>query len=179
MIGYYIHHHGLGHLSRATSICAQLHLPVTALTSLNVPDPHPFAAVLKLPRDDEGTLVADPTAHGAFHWAPHHDTGLMDRMRLIAQWVAATRPAAVVIDVSVEVATYIRLLGVPVIVVGARRAHRRAAPARLPVGRSHRRRGHANCTSRPGCGPTPTRLATSVASAGSTAGNPRAARKRF
>ena len=22
MIGYYIHHHGLGHLSRATSICA-------------------------------------------------------------------------------------------------------------------------------------------------------------
>ena len=38
-------------------------------------------------------------------------------MRLIAQWVAATRPAAVVIDVSVEVATYIRLLGVPVIVV--------------------------------------------------------------
>ena len=83
MIGYYIHHHGLGHLSRATSICAQLHLPVTALTSLNVPDPHPFAAVLKLPRDDEGTLVADPTAYGAFHWAPHHDAGLMDRMRLI------------------------------------------------------------------------------------------------
>ncbi len=117
MIGYYIHHHGLGHLSRATSICAQLHLPVTALTSLNVPDPHPFAAVLKLPRDDEGTLVAEPTAYGAFHWAPHHDAGLMDRMRLIAQWVAETRPAAVVIDVSVEVATYVRLLGVPVIVV--------------------------------------------------------------
>ena len=82
-----------------------------------MPDPHPFAAVLKLPRDDEGTLVAEPTAYGAFHWAPHHDAGLMDRMRLIAQWVAETRPAAVVIDVSVEVATYVRLLGVPVIVV--------------------------------------------------------------
>ena len=117
MIGYYIHHHGLGHLSRATSICAQLPRPVTALTSINVPDPHPFAAVLQLPRDDEGTRVTNPTAYGAFHWAPHHDTGLTDRMRLIAEWVAETRPAAVVVDVSVEVATFVRLLGVPVIVV--------------------------------------------------------------
>ena len=67
MIGYYIHHHGLGHLSRATSICAQLlPLPVTALTSLNVPDPHPVERRPQAPRDDEGTLVADPTAYGAF-----------------------------------------------------------------------------------------------------------------
>lgn len=38
-------------------------------------------------------------------------------MALIAQWIEATRPSAVVVDVSVEVAVFIRLLGVPVIVM--------------------------------------------------------------
>ena len=38
-------------------------------------------------------------------------------MALIAQWVADVHPSAAVIDVSVEVATLLRLLGVPVVVV--------------------------------------------------------------
>jgi UDP-N-acetylglucosamine:LPS N-acetylglucosamine transferase len=38
-------------------------------------------------------------------------------MALIARWVADVAPAAAVVDVSVEVATLLRLLGVPVIVV--------------------------------------------------------------
>jgi UDP-N-acetylglucosamine:LPS N-acetylglucosamine transferase len=38
-------------------------------------------------------------------------------MALIAQWIDRTRPAAVVVDVSVEVAIFVRLLGVPVIVM--------------------------------------------------------------
>jgi UDP-N-acetylglucosamine:LPS N-acetylglucosamine transferase len=117
MIGYYIHHQGRGHLSRATSICRHLRGPVTALTSLDLTEPHPFAATVTLTRDDTAETVAEPTAHGALHWAPHHDAGLSRRMQQIAQWVADARPAAVVVDVSVEVATFIRLLGVPVIVV--------------------------------------------------------------
>jgi UDP-N-acetylglucosamine--N-acetylmuramyl-(pentapeptide) pyrophosphoryl-undecaprenol N-acetylglucosamine transferase len=51
------------------------------------------------------------------HWVPHHDDGLRTRMALIARWVEETRPAAVVVDVSVEVALFVRLLGVPVIVM--------------------------------------------------------------
>ena len=71
---------------------------------------HPFAAVLKLPRDDEGTLVADPTAYGAFRWAPRHDTG--DGPDAADRAVGRRdRPAAVVIDLSVEVATDLRLSG--------------------------------------------------------------------
>ena len=35
MIGYYIHHHGAGHLNRAISIGAHLRQPVVALTSLD------------------------------------------------------------------------------------------------------------------------------------------------
>jgi hypothetical protein len=117
MIGYYVHHQGRGHLTRAVSITRHLHRPATVLTSLDLTEPHPFAAVLSLPRDDRAQTVAEPTAHGALHWAPHHDAGLRERMQLIGPWVAATRPEAVVVDVSVEVATFVRLLGVPVIVM--------------------------------------------------------------
>lgn len=117
MIGYYVHHHGFGHLARALSICQQMHRPVTVLTSRDVPDPHPFAAVVKLPRDDSAPQVSEPTAHGALHWAPHHDPGLTSRMDAIARWVADAQPEAIVTDVSVEVSVFVRLLGVPVIVM--------------------------------------------------------------
>jgi UDP-N-acetylglucosamine:LPS N-acetylglucosamine transferase len=90
---------------------------VTALTSLDVPPPHPFAGIVPLPRDDDGACFADPTAHGTLHWVPRHDDGLTGRMALIARWLEQTRPAAIVVDVSVEVALLARLLGVPVIVM--------------------------------------------------------------
>ena len=117
VIGYYVHHHGSGHLNRALSICAQLRHPVVALTSLDIPRPHPFATVLALPRDDASAPPAEPSANGALHWVPHHDDGLRTRMALITRWIEVTRPAAVVVDVSVEVALFVRLLGVPVIVM--------------------------------------------------------------
>jgi hypothetical protein len=117
MIGYYIHHHGFGHVARAKSICAQLRQPVTALSSAEIPTPHPFTAVVKLPRDDQARRVSEPTAHGALHWAPHHDNGFRERMGAIARWVAETRPQAVVTDVSVEIAAFVRLLGTPVVVM--------------------------------------------------------------
>jgi hypothetical protein len=87
------------------------------LTSLDIPTPHPFADILRLPRDDGTTRPAHPSAHGALHWVPHHDGGLSARMALIAAWIEQTRPAAVVVDVSVEVALFVRLFGVPVIVM--------------------------------------------------------------
>ncbi|MGQ9408913.1 glycosyltransferase [Mycolicibacterium gilvum] len=117
MIGYYIHHHGHGHMARAVSISAHLQRPVTALTSRPLPEAHPFTATVTLPRDDTAEHVAEPTAHGALHWAPHHDAGYGARMQALAEWVADTGPDACVVDVSVEVAVFLRLLGVPVIVV--------------------------------------------------------------
>jgi UDP-N-acetylglucosamine--N-acetylmuramyl-(pentapeptide) pyrophosphoryl-undecaprenol N-acetylglucosamine transferase len=73
--------------------------------------------VVPLPRDDAASSVADETAGGALHWAPRADGGLRERMRTIADWIDTVRPSVVVVDVSVEVATLVRLLGVPVIVV--------------------------------------------------------------
>ena len=117
MIGYYIHHQGTGHRRRAQSICTHLDGPVTAFTSLKLDEVDPFDSVLALPRDDPGGPANNADAHGVLHWAPQHDVGLRERMALIAQWVADVAPTAAVIDVSVEVATLLRLLGVPVIVV--------------------------------------------------------------
>jgi UDP-N-acetylglucosamine:LPS N-acetylglucosamine transferase len=117
MIGYYVHHHGFGHLARAISICEQMRPPVTLLTSRDVSTPHPFAAVVKLPRDDRPPRVSEPTAHGALHWVPHHYPDLTSRMNAIARWIADAQPEAVVVDVSVEVAVLVRLLGIPVIVM--------------------------------------------------------------
>lgn len=82
-----------------------------------MPREHPFCATVTLPRDDTAECVAEPTAHGALHWAPHHDTGYSARMQALAGWVADAGPDACVIDVSVEVAVFLRLLGVPIVVV--------------------------------------------------------------
>ncbi|MFC3965267.1 hypothetical protein [Nocardia jiangsuensis] len=113
MIGYYVHHHGSGHLHRARAIAAELGEPVTVLTSL--PDPGTgFADTVLLPRDDSAADPVGTDAGGALHWVPRGDRGLADRMAAVAAWIAAARPSAMVVDVSVEVALLARLHGVPV-----------------------------------------------------------------
>ncbi|MCP2288702.1 glycosyltransferase [Nocardia amikacinitolerans] len=115
MIGYYIHHHGSGHLVRARRISACLAQPVTALSSLTLSDDEIFDDVVHLPAGNPAATVRDPTASGVLHWAPRHDRGQAERMSAVAAWLAATRPDALVVDVSVEVALLARLHGVPVV----------------------------------------------------------------
>lgn len=115
MIGYYVHHVGRGHLRNATCIAAALHDEVTGLSSLPRPDGW-RGSWIELARDDAGP-IRNADARGRLHWAPLHHPGLAARMASIASWVAAAAPAAVVVDVSVEVATLVRLTGVPVVVV--------------------------------------------------------------
>lgn len=115
MIGYYVHHVGSGHLRNATCIAAALDQDVTGLSSL--PRPAGWQGRwIELERDDRGDTVRDPSAHGRLHWAPSHDRGLAARMARIAAWIDTERPAALVVDVSVEVAVFARLMGVPVVV---------------------------------------------------------------
>lgn len=118
MIGYYIHHQGHGHRSRAGSIAAAVDDRVVGLSSLPPPTgASPYADWLQLDRDDSADTATDPTAGGALHWAPRHDPGQRQRLAALASWVQRSRPAAIVVDVSVEIAVFVRLLGVPVIVV--------------------------------------------------------------
>jgi hypothetical protein len=119
VIGWYVHHVGLGHATRATTVARHLSLPVTGLGS----GPAPAGWVgpwVGLPRDDRDPAPgpdADVTAHGRLHWVPRHHPGLAGRSARLATWMAEHRPALVVVDVSVEVTLLTRLAGVPVVVV--------------------------------------------------------------
>lgn len=120
MIGWYVHHQGLGHLTRLQAVAEHLSSPVTGISSLPAPDGWP-SEWLQLDRDDRmpaGEVVrADPTAGDVLHWVPRHDAGLAHRAAALTEWVDRTRPSLVVVDVSVEVATLVRLCGVPVVVL--------------------------------------------------------------
>lgn len=118
MIGYYVHHQGRGHLSRLEAVAAYLRTPVTGLSSLPQPDGWQGDWV-RLARDDDPSPSAsdDVSARGVLHWAPLRHGGLSARMAVLASWIVRERPAAVVVDVSVEVSLLARLCGAPVVVV--------------------------------------------------------------
>jgi hypothetical protein len=114
MIGYYVHHVGQGHLQQALTVAAVSSDQFTVLSSLQRPASYRGPWV-QLPRDDAGPASTDPTAGGHLHWAPVGDAGLRARMAMIAEWIQTARPSAIVVDVSVEVSAFARLMGVPVI----------------------------------------------------------------
>jgi len=114
MIGYYIHHHGAGHLQTARCIAAHVRDGITGLSSLSMPWDWPGEWV-QLPRDDTASHPVQPTAGGSLHWAPLGDAGLRTRMAAIASWISQAAPAVLVADVSVEVSLLARLMGVPAV----------------------------------------------------------------
>lgn len=120
MIGYYAHHHGSGHVARAASIARALRDVGESTTVLSSRDPLRESAVddsVSLPLDVDTADSVDATAGGFLHWAPTDVTGLTERMAVIAEWLARHRPRLVVVDVSVEVALFVRLAGIPVVVI--------------------------------------------------------------
>ena len=132
MIGYYVHHQGDGHATRAQAIARHLgHEQVTGLSSR--PRPAGWRGEWLRLASDDGPPVADvmdPTAGGALHWAPSRHPGLRTRMAQIAAWVVAQQPRLVVVDVSVEVTVLVRTMGVPTVVM-AMPGDREDAPHQL------------------------------------------------
>jgi hypothetical protein len=117
VIGYYVHHRGRGHLQRARAITAQLDEDHTVLSSLRRPEGWE-GLWIELDSDQaDRKEPCEQTARGAFHWAPLQHPGMRARMAQIADWIGTAQPAAVVCDVSVEVACFARLMGVPVITI--------------------------------------------------------------
>ena len=115
VIGYYVHHHGHGHLHRAIVLADACRLPVVGLSSL--PRPTEWTGEwVQLARDDDDPGPAT-LRRGQLHWAPLDDEGLRCRMATLSAWIAEHRPAVLVSDVSVEVAMLARLHGVPVVSV--------------------------------------------------------------
>lgn len=142
MIGWYVHDHGWGHVTRMQAIRPHLDDEVTVFSTL----PEPAALVpgttwVQLPSDAEPVIgtdgvlrdardLGDVTAGGALHWAPVGHPGHQERLSAIAEWIARTPVSAFVVDVSVEVTILTRLLGVPTVVL-AQPGERTDAPHRL------------------------------------------------
>jgi hypothetical protein len=131
-VGWYVHHHGAGHVTRLLAVRPHLDADVVVFSSLPAPAALPAATTwVLLPRDDDDVVGADgtsrppgdpeagtdPTVRGLLHWAPLHHDGHAGRLAAIASWIAHARPRAFVVDVSVEVTLLVRLLGVPPVVV--------------------------------------------------------------
>ncbi len=113
VIGYYIHHHGRGHLHRARAVAEVLGPQLTGISTLPRPDDWPGDWV-ELADDADPTATHDPTID-SLHWVPVRHPGLRSRMSTVSAWIERTDPEALVVDVSVEVALLARLHGVPVI----------------------------------------------------------------
>ncbi|WP_431813015.1 glycosyltransferase [Kocuria sp. cx-455] len=131
MIGYYIHHQGLGHRTRALGIARELSVPVAGFSSLEAPQGWPGDWCV-LPMDVPRSPV-DPTANGVLHWAPLDHAGYRERMRLMAERLGSD-VSVMVTDTSAEVTLLARLLGVRTVVMAMRgnrtdRTHRDAYDA--------------------------------------------------
>lgn len=115
MIGIYAHHHGSGHLQRCREIQRALEQVGEKSVILSTAD----GADVVIP-DDGMEESARPhgramTAGGTLHYAPYGNAGLQARFAAIAAWVTAHNPKAFYVDVSVEVGTFIRLMGIPLV----------------------------------------------------------------
>jgi hypothetical protein len=128
-VGWYIHHHGTGHLQRFLAVREHL-TGVVGLSSLPRPQQLTPADWVALEIDAPAATDSDPTAGGVLHWAPLRHGGLRGRMARLAAWIEAAKPDVLVCDVSVEVTLLARLMGVPVVWI-AQRGVRRDAPHQL------------------------------------------------
>ena len=126
MIGYYVHHHGVGHVTRASLIAQHLRSPVTGFSTLPAPVSWPGDWVQL--HSDVADDPTDPTAGGVLHWAPVQHPGYSRRMATLSHHMAGLD--LMVVDVSVEVSLLARLHGVPTVVL-AMRGDRSDAPHRL------------------------------------------------
>jgi hypothetical protein len=123
-IGWYVHHHGRGHLTRLSAIAPHLDADLECFSTLAEPPGLPAGWTWTvLPRDDEQERgmrppdTSDPTARGLLHWAPIGHRGHRDRLGRIAATLVDRPVDAFVVDVSVEVTLFVRLLGVPAVVM--------------------------------------------------------------
>ncbi|UVO50115.1 glycosyltransferase [Sphingomonas sp. SUN019] len=125
-IGYYVHHHGVGHRARALAIADRAAGRFTLLgTDLSGrTGPHPF---VDLPDDRIDTAFdgadGDASRPEALHYAPIDHGGIRRRVAAITAWIADARPALMVVDVSCDIAMLARLASVSTVCVrlGGRR----------------------------------------------------------
>ena len=113
-LGFYVHHHGSGHLTRTLLMAKYLNVPVKILCSKEKPALLPKNVdYVQLPLDTDEPAMSG-TSPGFLHYAATQSPAINTRMRIIAEACRDIR--LLVVDVSVEVTLLARLLSVPTLV---------------------------------------------------------------
>jgi len=122
-IGYYVHHHGAGHIMRAISIAATLeNFSVFFLGSNLEPYQHlipKHIECIHLPMDvaTEGETLSEEQELSFLHYAPLGVNGVRLRVAIMTAFFKENFPLLLIVDVSVEVTMLARLCGIPTVVV--------------------------------------------------------------
>ena len=118
-VAFYVHHHGSGHANRTRLLCEQW--PDAAPLHVFTSAPERFAGwegatVHTLPPDFVCTRdpAKDLLDNRILHYAPVDLPPLQQRMAILASWITQHHPSLFIIDLSVEVALFVRLCGVRV-----------------------------------------------------------------
>ena len=116
MIGIYAHHHGSGHMHRSRAIQRELRAMGYECEILSTAggDVPLVDDASDAPRELRSGRAM--TAGGTLHYAPYGSPQIASRFAQIAKWVADNQPDAFYVDVSDEVAVFVRLMGIPVVV---------------------------------------------------------------
>jgi len=122
-IGFYIHHHGSGHLMRALAIAAHLHQTVIFLGSGLRDHQKCIPSQIQcihlppdVPDQDDHDYAEGPEVD-CLHYAPLNVKGIRRRNQIIGNFFATSYPLLLIVDVSVEITLLARLFGVPTIVI--------------------------------------------------------------
>lgn len=129
-VGYYVHHHGIGHWRRAVAVARAMATPCTLIGSFTAAQQAETDLPL-LPLADDAPLPGHPPdpPPPLLHYAPLRHDGLRRRSAALAAWIGEADPALLVVDVSAEAALLARLCSVPVALF--RLAGRRDDPPHL------------------------------------------------
>jgi predicted glycosyltransferase len=111
-VGYYVHHHGTGHMRRAITICEQIRRPVIMFSSQPLPAGLPSHVSYVQLLSDVVEGYQQP-ANSLFHYTPHDAIVFQRNQQLIDAWqkCAITN---LYVDVSIEVAVLAKLYGLHV-----------------------------------------------------------------
>lgn len=124
VIGWYVHHQGLGHAMRFVAVAQRMRelAPGVELVGIGSEPPKQWDGPwVDLPRDDVPYPdEADERAGGALHWAPLMHRGMRQRSAITADWLARSDCRLFVADVSVEMLVLARLCSVPTVAVAMR-----------------------------------------------------------
>jgi hypothetical protein len=123
-VGFYIHHHGSGHIMRAITIVKKMsNVEVTFLGSNLEPYKSmipPSVKCIDLPLDVaiETDINAIEDNHpSCFHYAPLNIKGIQERNNLLTNFFLEASPLLFIVDVSAEIALFARLCGIPTILI--------------------------------------------------------------